>query len=83
MTTRPTAISDTAALAAIGAATRDLQLPRLRVEAARLANNRATSGSSPKPYQSRLIIVVNDADNDACKKRNSLGSNASPITTRP
>jgi DNA replication protein DnaC len=35
MTTSPKPISDTAALAAIGAATRDLQLPRLRVEAAR------------------------------------------------
>ena len=38
-TTHPPTMSDTAALAAIGAATRDLQLPRLRLEAARLADD--------------------------------------------
>ncbi len=53
MTTSPKAISDVAALAAIGAAARDLQLPRLRVEATRLADFGFSQGVRGTPGPSR------------------------------
>ena len=53
-------ITDTAALAAIGAATRELQLPRLRAEAARLAGDAQRQQSSYLAFLAEALSVEVD-----------------------
>jgi DNA replication protein DnaC len=69
MTTSPKAISDTAALAAIGAATRDLQLPRLRVEAARLADDAQRQQSSYLGFLAEALSVEVDHRSERRRQR--------------
>jgi DNA replication protein DnaC len=69
MTTSPKAISDTAALAAIGAATRDLMLPRLRVEAARLADDAQRQQSSYLGFLAEALSVEVDHRSERRRQR--------------
>ena len=69
MTTSPKTISDTAALAAIGAATRDLQLPRLRIEAARLAEDAQRQHSSYLGFLAEALSVEVDHRGERRRQR--------------
>jgi DNA replication protein DnaC len=67
-TTKPT-VSDTAALAAIGAATRDLQLPRLRVEAGRLADDAQRQHASYLAFLAEALSVEVDYRSERRRQR--------------
>ncbi len=82
-------MTDTAALAAIGAATRELRLPVVRADAGRLADDRRsdpsspTSRSSPRSSPPRSTNAANGAASGASTKPASPASNASPTSTSP
>jgi hypothetical protein len=47
-------VSDTADLAAIGAAARELKLPTVRADAARLATSKTSIASEPASFRARV-----------------------------
>ena len=65
-------MSDTAALAAIGAATRDLQLPRLRVEAARLADDAQRQHATYLGFLAEALSVEVDHRSERRRQRRVL-----------
>jgi DNA replication protein DnaC len=67
-TTKPS-VSDAAALAAIGAATRDLQLPRLRIEAGRLADDAQRQHTSYLAFLAEALSVEVDHRSENRRQR--------------